>query len=82
MNTAFKPFSLGRLVATPGALEAVPPERVLECLPVTLAAIGGTSVPRMLNLTIAQLLRGLVSCPLIQSIPRSRAKVMVTIASG
>lgn len=32
MNTSFKPFPLGRLVATPGALEAVPSERVLECL--------------------------------------------------
>ncbi len=27
-----KPFELGRIVATPGALEAIPPERLLECL--------------------------------------------------
>ena len=32
MNTAFKPFPLGRLVATPDALEAVTHERILECL--------------------------------------------------
>jgi hypothetical protein len=32
VNTTFKPFSLGRLVATPGALEAVTHERLLECL--------------------------------------------------
>ncbi|MGA3118100.1 MAG: type I restriction endonuclease subunit M [Syntrophobacteraceae bacterium] len=32
MNTTFKNFSLGQIVATPGALEAVPPERLLECL--------------------------------------------------
>ena len=32
MNTIFKPFSLGRLVATPGALEAVERSRIIECL--------------------------------------------------
>ena len=32
MNTTFKNFSLGRLVATPDALEAVTHERILECL--------------------------------------------------
>jgi hypothetical protein len=32
MNTSFKPFSLGRIVATPDALDAVAPERILECL--------------------------------------------------
>jgi len=32
MNTAFKPFPLGRIVGTPDALAAVKPERILECL--------------------------------------------------
>lgn len=32
MKTAFKPFSLGQVVATPSILKAVPPERLLECL--------------------------------------------------
>ena len=32
VKTSFKPFSLGQIVATPGALEAIAPERLLECL--------------------------------------------------
>jgi hypothetical protein len=32
VNTAFKSFELGQIVATPGALEAMPPKRLLECL--------------------------------------------------
>ena len=32
MTTSFKPFSLGLLVATPGALATVPPDRMMECL--------------------------------------------------
>lgn len=32
MKTGFKPFSLGQIVATPGILEAVPHERLLDCL--------------------------------------------------
>jgi hypothetical protein len=32
MNTAFKPFALGQIVATPSILKAVPPERLWECL--------------------------------------------------
>lgn len=32
MNTAYKPFPLGRIVATPDALEAVENSRILECL--------------------------------------------------
>ena len=31
-NTAFKPFPLGRIVATPGVLDAVPPDHMLFCL--------------------------------------------------
>jgi len=29
---SFRPFPLGQIVSTPGALAAVPPERRLECL--------------------------------------------------
>jgi len=32
VKTGFKPFSLGQIVATPGALEAVTHERLMECL--------------------------------------------------
>jgi hypothetical protein len=32
VKTSFKSFSLGLVVATPGVLEAVAPERLLECL--------------------------------------------------
>ena len=31
-NTAYKPFSLGRIVATRGVFEIVPNSRLLECL--------------------------------------------------
>lgn len=31
-NTAFKPFSLGQIVATPGVLQTVPSARLPECL--------------------------------------------------
>lgn len=31
-NKDYKPFALGQIVGTPDALEAVSPERVLECL--------------------------------------------------
>jgi hypothetical protein len=32
LNTTFKPFPLGRIVATPGVLEVVGNNRMLECL--------------------------------------------------
>lgn len=31
-NTAFKPFSLGQVVATPGAISSVDPRRMMESL--------------------------------------------------
>lgn len=32
VKTSFKPFSLGVVVATPGILQSVSPERMMECL--------------------------------------------------
>jgi hypothetical protein len=32
LNTAYKPFPLGRIVATPGVIEAVPNHCILQCL--------------------------------------------------
>lgn len=32
MNTAFKSFLLGQVLATPSVLEDVPPQRLIECL--------------------------------------------------
>jgi hypothetical protein len=32
VNSAYKPFPLGRIVATRGAIETVPNHRILQCL--------------------------------------------------
>ena len=31
-NTAYKPFNLGQIVATPGVMDTVPGSRLLQCL--------------------------------------------------
>jgi hypothetical protein len=79
---SFRPFSLGQIVSTPGALAAVPPDRLLDCLARHARGDWGCVDPEDAAENLFATHERLRILSASRSIPPSPARAMARTASG